>query len=92
VAHWAKRWNVPLVCDEFGVYKKVANPEARAAWIRDVRTSLEKHGIGWAMWDYSGGFGVVTKTNGKAFPDEVTLRALGLNSTSGQNSATAAPR
>jgi hypothetical protein len=30
------------------------------------------------MWDYSGSFGVVTKTDGKAVPDEITLRALGL--------------
>jgi hypothetical protein len=30
------------------------------------------------MWDYSGGFGVVTKPNGKPLPDEGVLRALGL--------------
>jgi len=30
------------------------------------------------MWDYSGGFGVVTKENGKPVADEVTLKALGL--------------
>ena len=30
------------------------------------------------MWDYSGGFGVVTKKDGRAIPDEVTLKALGL--------------
>ena len=40
--------------------------------------SLEKHGIGWMMWDYNGGFGVVTKQDGHAVPDEVTLKALGL--------------
>jgi aryl-phospho-beta-D-glucosidase BglC (GH1 family) len=91
-AQWAKRWNVPLVCNEFGVYRKSADPQARAAWIHDVRSSLEHHGIGWTMWDYSGGFGVVTKTNGKAVPDEVTLRALGLNSAPNQGSAMAAPR
>src|SRR5581483_799949 len=92
VAQWAKRWNVPLVCNEFGVYRKVADPEARSGWIHDVRTSLERHGIGWTMWDYSGGFGVAVKTNGKAVPDEITLKALELNSTSIQNSAAAAPR
>jgi len=78
VADWAKRRNIPLVCNEFGVYRKVSNPQDRAAWIRDVRTALERHGIGWAMWDYAGGFAVVNKQNGKAVPDEVTLRALGL--------------
>lgn len=79
VADWGKRNNVPLVCNEFGVFRYFANPQDRAAWINDVRTSLERHNISWAMWDYSGSFGVVTKKNGQAaVPDEVTLRALGL--------------
>ena len=38
-------------------------------WISDVRTALERHNIGWAMWDYSGSFGVATKKNGKATLD-----------------------
>ena len=59
---------------------KVASPHDRANWLSDVRTSLEKHGIGWTMWDYSGGFGVVTKTNGQpAVADEATVKALGLS-------------
>ena len=64
-------------CNEFGVYRKAAKPEDRAAWISDVRTTLEKYGIGWTMWDYSGGFGVVTKANGQIHPDELTIKALG---------------
>jgi endoglucanase len=79
VADWAKQHRVPVICNEFGVYRKYADPQDRAAWIRDVRTSLERHDIGWAMWDYSGGFGVVTKKDGKAAPDEITVKALGLN-------------
>jgi len=78
VAAWATRWNVPVTCNEFGVYRKTSNPQDRAAWISDVRTTLEKYGIGWTMWDYSGGFGVVTKENGKLAADEVTVKALGL--------------
>src|SRR6267142_3158032 len=78
VAAWAKRWNVPVTCNEFGVYRKAAKPEDRAAWISDVRTTLEKYGMGWTMWDYSGGFGVVTKKDGRPIPDQVTLKALGL--------------
>jgi endoglucanase len=79
VAEWAKRWNVPVTCNEFGVYRKAANPQDRAAWISDVRTTLEKYGIGWTMWDYSGGFGVVTKQEGHpAVADAVTVKALGL--------------
>jgi endoglucanase len=77
VATWARHWNVPVVCNEFGVYRKVANPQDRAAWLSDVRKSLEKHDIGWTMWDYSGGFGVVTRQNGQPLADEITVKALG---------------
>jgi len=83
-AEWARQRGVPLVCNEFGVYRDYSEPQDRSAWIKDVRTSLEHHNIGWAMWDYSGGFGVVTKKNGKAKLDEVTVRALGLNTPTGQ--------
>jgi endoglucanase len=77
-ATWARRNGVPLVCNEFGVFRNFSDPQDRAAWIKDVRMSLERHNIGWAMWDYSGSFGVVTKKDGRATPDESTVTALGL--------------
>jgi endoglucanase len=81
VAAWARKHGVRVTCNEFGVYRKVADPAARAALLRDVRTALEKHGMGWAMWDYSGGFSVVNKKDGQVTPDDATVRALGLHST-----------
>ncbi len=78
-ADWAKQHGVPLICNEFGVFRDFSEPPDRNAWIKDVRTSLERHNIGWAMWDYSGNFGVVTQKDGKATLDETTVRALGLN-------------
>jgi aryl-phospho-beta-D-glucosidase BglC (GH1 family) len=77
VADWAKRSGVPVVCNEFGVYRR-AQPQDRNAWIRDTRLSLERHNIGWAMWDYSDSFGVAIKKNGKTVLDEDTVKALGL--------------
>jgi len=77
-ADWARQRGVPLICNEFGVYRAFVDPQDRARWITDVRTSLERHNIGWAMWDYDGNFGVVTKKDGKAALDETTVRALGL--------------
>ena len=84
VAEWARQRGVPVVCNEFGVYRDFAEPHDRAAWIHDVRTALERHGMGWTMWDYSGSFGVVTKKDGRSIPDEITLRALGLNQAAGK--------
>ena len=77
VADWGKRWSVALTCNEFGVYRRTANAQSRAAWLSDVRSSLEQHGIGWTMWDYSGGFAVVVKQNGQRQLDELTVKALG---------------
>ncbi|MFZ0317973.1 MAG: cellulase family glycosylhydrolase [Candidatus Sulfotelmatobacter sp.] len=84
VADWGKQRSVPVVCNEFGVFREYADPHDREAWIRDVRTSLDRHGMGWTMWDYSGSFGVVTKKDGHSVPDEVTLRALGLTQAVGK--------
>jgi endoglucanase len=83
-ADWASQRGVPLICNEFGVFRKFADPQDRAAWIKDVRNSLERHNIGWAMWDYSGSFGVVTNRETKARLDEVTVQALGLKMPTGQ--------
>jgi aryl-phospho-beta-D-glucosidase BglC (GH1 family) len=77
-AEWARHWNVPLTCNEFGVFRKYAEPDDRARWLRDVRTTLEHDGIGWTMWDYSGSFGTVNGQNGQHTADDVTLQALGL--------------
>jgi endoglucanase len=77
-AEWARARRVPVVCDEFGVYREFADPADRTAWLHDVRAALEHEGIGWTMWDYSGSFGVVTKKDGKAVADDGVLRALGM--------------
>jgi aryl-phospho-beta-D-glucosidase BglC (GH1 family) len=77
---WAALHHVPVYCGEFGVYQPYADPAMRAAWLRDTRTALEEQDIGWAVWDYQGGFAVVTKENGKAKPIPAIAEALGLHS------------
>jgi aryl-phospho-beta-D-glucosidase BglC (GH1 family) len=77
-AEWADSRHVPLTCNEFGVYRNYSNPDDRMRWLAAVRTALEQNKIGWTMWDYQGGFGVVTKKNGTTVEDDAVLRALGL--------------
>lgn len=77
-ARWARSRGVPVYCGEFGVYRAFTPRASRLAWVRDVRRSLERHGIGWAMWDYAGGFAVVTKRDGAIEPDRELAAALGL--------------
>ena len=50
----------------------------RAQWIRDMRTMMEKHHLGWAMWDYQDNFGAVTKKDGQTIPDPLVIEALGI--------------
>lgn len=76
-ADWGQQNGVPLVCNEFGVFRH-ADPQDRVAWIKDVRTSLERHKIGWAMWDYSGDFGVAVTKDDQHVLDLATVNALGL--------------
>jgi len=84
VADWAGKRGVSVVCNEFGVYRAYAEPHDREAWIHDVRAALEQHGMGWAMWDYSGSFGLVSKKDGQTAVDDMTVLALGLNPPSGR--------
>ena len=78
LAAWGKARHVPLTCNEFGVYRNYSNSDDRMRWLTAVRTALEKNGIGWTMWDYQGGFGVVYKKDGVTTEDDAVLRALGL--------------
>jgi aryl-phospho-beta-D-glucosidase BglC (GH1 family) len=78
-AAWGQANHVPLTCNEFGAFRNFSDPQARMSWIHDVRTALEADGIGWTMWDYRGGFGVVWKQDGQpAKVDEKVVEALGL--------------
>jgi len=49
---------VGVHCGEGGAYHTV--PHATAlAWLGDALTVLEEYGIGWALWNLRGGFGVL---------------------------------
>jgi len=77
---WAHDNHVPLICNEFGAFRDHMDQDSRMNWLRDVRTALEADGIGWAMWDYRGSFGVVRKQDGQAaVVDDAVVKALGLN-------------
>ena len=78
-AAWGQANHVPLICNEFGAYREHTDSQSRMNWIRDVRTALEADDVGWAMWDYRGGFGAVWKQDGQpAKVDPAVMAALGL--------------
>ena len=77
-AAWAAKHGVHLTCNEFGVYRKAPAAD-RNRCIEDTRKALEKHAIGWSMWDYATEFGVATGEPGRRVADLDTLKALGLS-------------
>ncbi|MFC2124806.1 glycoside hydrolase family 5 protein [Bacteroidota bacterium] len=48
---------LPLYCGEFGCYPTVQE-EDLLRWYEDMIMVLEECDIGWANWDYKGGFGI----------------------------------
>lgn len=82
VADWGKKYNVYVTCNEFGSYKLYCPRQSHLNWVHDMRTVLEQNNIGWAMWEYDEGFGLITYTNNdRSQPkvDNEILIALGLN-------------
>jgi endoglucanase len=48
------------MCTEFGVLRVRIDAASRHRWIADVRRALERHAIGWSIWDYADLFGIAT--------------------------------
>jgi len=64
LAEWAARKNVELHLGEFGVYEP-ADSASRERWYRTVLDACQKHNLGWAVWDYKGGFAVRDANTGQ---------------------------
>lgn len=78
---WAKKHNVRLICNEFGVIAAHADRDSRYRWINDARVLFEKNNIGWTIWDYAADFGITRTPNSRIGPrelDPAALKALGL--------------
>jgi endoglucanase len=57
VAAWAAANHRPILLGEFGAYDKSGTPiELRAAYTAGVRGEAERHGFGWAYWQFEGDF------------------------------------
>ena len=75
---WGREHGVPVICNEFGAFRDTAPRDSRTRYLHDVRTGLEQNGIGWAMWDWSGNFGLVERKDGLVTADSENVKALGL--------------
>ena len=78
-ADWSRTNRVPIYCGEFGVYTAFSPRDARIAWLHDTAAALAESNIGWAMWDYTGGFALAPGDPGKRTIDTDLAKAIGLS-------------
>ena len=52
---WSDYYGRPIYVGEFGAFH-VADQASRARFYREMRESLDRHGLGWAIWDWKSGF------------------------------------
>ncbi|WP_184550533.1 glycoside hydrolase family 5 protein [Mucilaginibacter sp. FT3.2] len=60
VKAWGDKYDVPIICGEYGVYNKYADINSRCRYIKAVRTALKKLGIPGMLWDYNTTFSIFT--------------------------------
>ena len=58
IVPWAAKNHVPVVCTEYGSYKKYADPYSRCRYVKAIRNTLKKLKIPGIMWEYNSGFSI----------------------------------
>ncbi len=56
VKNWALKYDVPVICGEYGVYNKYADLDSRCRYIKAVRKALKRLDIPGILWDYNSSF------------------------------------
>jgi len=74
---WAKRYNVPLLCGEYGVYNKYATQQSISNYLYTVRTELNKISVPGIIWDYDENFSFFTGKPSYKTLSKSMLRAIG---------------
>lgn len=58
IKNWALKYNVPLLCGEYGVYNQFAGLDSRCRYIKAVRQTLAALNIPGILWDYNTNFSI----------------------------------
>ncbi|MBS1523354.1 MAG: cellulase family glycosylhydrolase [Bacteroidetes bacterium] len=58
VKNWGIKYNVPLLCGEYGAYNKYADLDSRCRYIKAVRQTLKTMHIPGILWDYNSNFSI----------------------------------
>lgn len=60
--NWGQKYNVPILCGEYGVYNKYADLQSRCRYIKAVRKNLKLLNIPGMLWDYNTNFSIFEGT------------------------------
>ena len=58
VKNWGNKYDVPLLCGEYGVYRKYTDEGSRCRYIKAVRQTLKTLNIPGMLWDYNTTFSI----------------------------------
>jgi endoglucanase len=58
VKNWGLKYNVPLLCGEYGVFNKYADLDSRCRYIKAVRQTLKAIDIPGMLWEYNANFSI----------------------------------
>jgi len=56
--NWSNKYDVPILCGEYGVYNKYADLDSRCRYIKTVRSALKELNIPGMLWEYNAGFSI----------------------------------
>ena len=73
VVHYAKKYNLPIVCSEYGCSAAVQKDD-RIRWMKDVNTLFERYGIASTYWAWGRGEMGIFLRNGE--PDTDMIDAM----------------
>ena len=60
VKKWGDKYNVPILCGEYGVYNKYTDANSRCRYIKAMRKTLKTLNIPGMLWDYNDAFSIFT--------------------------------
>jgi endoglucanase len=58
--NWGNKYDVPILCGEYGVYNKYADLDSRCRYIKAVHSALKGLNIPGMLWEYNAGFSIFT--------------------------------
>lgn len=77
VKNWGDKYNVPILCGEYGVYNKHADLDSRCRYIKAMRKTLKTLNIPGMLWDYNGTFSIFTDKPSMETLPECMKEAIG---------------